>query len=323
MLLADGYFGVVHAVCGDMAWFAERLRLRHFHPGAEQPCCFCRCDRSTVPFKDLREAAEWRSTCAQPPLGRQSTSPIWDIPGLSLFTVRLDLMHIMDLGVIPHFIGSCFWSMVYNAEVPGATISMRLRFLWNRIKFLYDAQKTNCRISRLDLSLFTDPSRPRAYFPFFKGKAAKNRHMLPIVLFLCQELNSGSARDTARVACATGLADFSNCCTRANVIMTEEESTRARKALQHGMHNYMILSYLAVTDERRPSFNVVNKHHFLMHVGLSAAHINPEAVWTYQWEDLAGRAQRIAMSSKAGTRSINIPAAFMRRYRRVLHTSLR
>jgi hypothetical protein len=318
-----GFFGVVHGICGDMAWMAERLRLPNFTPNAARPCALCACDRDERPFKDLRAAAAWQETCVVAPAGRPSTSPVWDVPGVNLFTLRLDLMHVCDLGVIPHFVGSCFWSFIYNGEVAGASIDARTRNLWARIKELYTEHRSNCRISRLDVSFFCNASRPRAEFPFLKGKAAENRQLLPVVLSLCEEFSRGTQRDLARVQCAQSLLGFVRVCSRAGVVLSAAECEEAQRTLQTGMDAYMVLSFLAATVERQLLFNIVNKHHFMMHIGAAAKHVNPEAVWAYQWEDLVGRAQKVAMSTKPGTRSTGIPASFIRRYRRVLHISLR
>jgi hypothetical protein len=322
-LTSEGHFGVLHSLCGDMAWFAERLRLGNVFPNSAKPCAFCECDRSDLPFKDLRGGAAWKATCKRPPQAAPNTSPIWTIIGATLFAVRLDLMHIFDLGVLPHFIGSCLFSLIYNAETPGATVDLRLQNIWRRIKELYREFRSNCRISRLTLHFFCNPSRPRADFPFFKGKAAENRQFLPVIAALCREFSSGSPRDLARITCADNFLIYLQTCTRGGFILTAGEAGTARTALQTALDSYMFLSFQAATTERRPSFNIVNKHHFLHHMADSVFYINPEAVWNYQWEDLVGRAQRVAMSSKSGTRAVGIPAGFMKRYRRVLHTHLR
>ncbi len=96
-LTSNGYFAVVHRVVGDLEWFRGQLNLR-LAPAANQPCCWCNANRSTHPFLDLRPEASWLATVRTPPVFNPSAHPIWNVRGVQLFTIMLDVMHTADLG---------------------------------------------------------------------------------------------------------------------------------------------------------------------------------------------------------------------------------
>jgi hypothetical protein len=321
-LSPGGFFGVVHALTGDMEYFAKRLELSNFYPAAASPCSLCTCDRDAVPFKDIRLNGAWSRVVLRPPQPRPSAAAVFGIPGVTLFSVRLDLLHILDLGVLQHFLGSVLFGLIFDREVPGRTLALRLATVWARIRCLYASTSCPTRLGRLQISMFCDPSRPHAEYPVLKVKGSEARHLLPIVATLCEEYGDGTARDNARLAAANGFKHFSEVIARAGCFLTLEEATSAREALGTALFQYMRLA-AAAAQQGRLLWNITNKFHFLCHVADQLLFLNPNKVWCYQLENLIGRAKRVAEAAKAGTAPLKLPAAFMKRYARVLQIALR
>jgi hypothetical protein len=323
-LFPDGEaVGVVHGVCGDLAWFQDRLRLVRFAPNAALPCEFCRCDRGAASFKNMLPTAAWVATIHLPPQPRPSSAPLWDIPGLSLFSVRLDTMHTLDLGVLAQFLGSVLWTLIFDGTVPGASATARMHVLWGRILDLYQQQGVSCRFARIQIGTFCDPGAPRRDFPVLKGKAAENRCFLPVAEALCREFNTGSPRDGARLQCAVEFGKFYRVLGASGRHMTAAAAEEARAAIFAAMNFYQRLCAHATTVQGCRLFNITNKAHFLLHIALRVRELNPELTWAYQFEDLVGRVKRVAMACCSGTRPTRIPLSFMEKYRRVLHVALR
>jgi hypothetical protein len=321
-LCPGGHFGVVHALTGDMEFFAKRFELNAFYPGSASPCSLCGCNRTSVPFKDLRLDGAWAATVLHPPQGQPTAAQVFQIPGVNIFTVRLDLLHILDLGVLQHFIGSALWSFVYMQEVAGGTIQERIANLWVIIRALYASSRSASRLGRLDLTMFTNPNRPRAEYPCLKVKAAEARHLLPIVAELCRRFSTGTGRDAARVVCAEGFVRFSELCAAGGPHLSLGDANAARAALASALLSYMRLSANAAANHQL-LYNIPNKFHFLAHIADQVRWLNPQLVWTYQLENLIGRAKKVAERCKPGTAPLKLPRSFMLRYRRVLQVSLR
>jgi hypothetical protein len=177
-------------------------------------------------------------------------------------------------------------------------------------------------MSRLSVNSFVDPSRPRAEYPILKSKAAEARALLPVILDLCDEFSAGTNRDQLRLRCARSLNLFYDCCGASGTIMSEPEAGRADAAMTQFLLDYMRLSANAAAAGTL-LFNVVNKHHFCLHLKQQCRYLNPEAVWCYPFEDLVGRSQRVAMKCKAGTRPPQIANSYMDKYRQVLHCAVK
>ena len=49
------------------------------------------------------------ATTLTPPQPAPSSHPVFTIVGVSLFSIALDIMHVFDLGVLQHLVGSLFY----------------------------------------------------------------------------------------------------------------------------------------------------------------------------------------------------------------------
>jgi hypothetical protein len=237
--------------------------------------------------------------------------------------MRLDVMHVFDLGFLAQFLGSVLWTLVYETTVPGHGPAARMRHVWNRCLDLYAVHNVSCRFSRLQISTFTDPGAPRREFPVLKGKAAETRGFLIVARSLCAEFSTGSARDTARLSCSAALCNFYDILNTSGRHIDPARLPAAKRFLFHALDQYMRLSAFSTMETGLRLFNITNKAHFAMHVALTLGYVNPELTWTYQFEDLVGRSKRVALACSSGTRPTLIPVSFMTRYRRVLHVALR
>eukprot|EP00969_Alexandrium_andersonii_P156954 6938114-Alexandrium_andersonii.AAC.1 len=101
------------------------------------------------------------------------------------------------------------------------------------------------------------------------------------------------------LGCAVHLSRFCAVLSSAGHVLTSEEHDRAMAASWGALDLYTRLSYDCAQHELK-CFNVVNKHHMTINLAMQSAALNPECVWTYPFEDLVGRMQKVAMGSKAG-----------------------
>ena len=96
--------------------------------------------------------------------------PIFQVAGVTHFSVEPDELHIMYLGTVQYMLGSILYLLVYKkmASGPGAN----MREVWSKISAYYRQHRVPGQFSNLLLSSFCDPKRPHHHFPRLKGKGA-------------------------------------------------------------------------------------------------------------------------------------------------------
>ena len=313
----EGYFGSVFRIAGDLDWYQKRLGMR-VAPAAHLPCAWCNGGRPPhPPFLDLRLGADWVDTCVVAPAPRPSDHLIWDIPGVTLFATTIDPMHSADLGAAAHFIAGVFHTLVYYGDLAG-TLAEREEAVWDRIQEIYKAQGTPTRLTNFGRWLWVDVDSPHTKFPFLGAKASECRHLVRVAMQLCSDFNSGSPRDAARLRAAVHLARYYDVLSNAGYHLTEAEHRAATKSLFTFMDAYQRLAADAAARGIL-CWNVVNKFHMLCHQVFQAKYLNPEATWTFPYEDLMGRMKRVAMMSKSGMNLAKVPTTVLTKYRHVLY----
>eukprot|EP00969_Alexandrium_andersonii_P034139 1492994-Alexandrium_andersonii.AAC.1 len=119
-------------------------------------------------------------------------SPLFNITGFSVACLRLDVMHIIDLGLLQWLIGTVFWRLLLNNSFGDAgAIHAEGRLLHNlfmlrrAMRVYYRANPQLTRIHRLTLKMLSARGKPR-----LKAKAAETRHLLPLAQALCAKYPS-------------------------------------------------------------------------------------------------------------------------------------
>lgn len=120
----------------------------------------------------------------------QSQHPLFSLPGVSEFSVVLDVLHVLDHnGVAGHLLASIFHMMVFStANRTKAARELALQNLWARIQEIYNLQETKVRLTNLNMSMLVDVKQPFAEFAHLRAvKAAETRHLVPVVAKLADE----------------------------------------------------------------------------------------------------------------------------------------
>ena len=333
-LTAEGHFGVIHRICGDLAWFNHSLWIKSFAPGAEHMCPFCEAGRHVHPFKDYSPNASWRVTLLRPPQPPPSGHPLFTLKGVDLFTLALDPMHVLDLGIFQHVIGNALFTLSYDSVGArwGQTPKDRMAAIWRRIQELYRRDHTSTRLSNLDLSFISVQSGPHAHYPQLRAKAAETRCLLPIVGEIVREtlgdLIPQSTHDytvgslTLTLRCLEGFMKVSDLIDTAPTVPGQKIGEQILAAMSHGLLHYSMLGGFAMYREKKLRWNVVNKHHFAHHLAERAVTLSPRLVWTYGFEDLVGRAQRAAHACAKANSRLALGNAFIEKYRFILAAAM-
>ena len=313
-LTNGGHRCIVHRIVGDLDWFQKSLGLR-FAPAANSPCAFCSANRTDMPFLHLQPHAAWVGTPHAPLPGHR----LFTLPGVSMATIALDLMHTCDLGILQQFIGSCFYVFIYHSSWPG-TIAYRLQRLWDAVKASYEALGSSCRLTNLRLSMFLDEGRPhQGPVCLSAAKAMEARQLLPVCVRLCNLFSDGGEVHQNMLHCGERLQTLCEIFGSSGHFINNHDDVM--RNCWEASESYMKLSFWSATNGLH-SFNLVNKHHMFIHLCLQAAFLNPESTWTYPYEDLVGRIQRVAMGSKSGLQSLALGRQLITKYRRIIHRAL-
>ena len=116
--------------------------------------------------------------------------PLFTIVGFSMASLRLDVMHVFDLGIAQWAIGTVFMNILLNnafrstMEHADARLMQNLIRLRKRIRAFYSKECTRetSRIDRLTMKMLGTRALPR-----LKAKAAETRHLLPLAVKLVSE----------------------------------------------------------------------------------------------------------------------------------------
>ena len=185
--VAVGCRGALCQMTGDWKAYKEIFRVPQFNERAG--CCFkCRVLPSGI--RDTGAAAPWRQDrldhwqfLARLAEQGKTASPLFGAPGFRLPILRLDWLHIADLGVAADWLGQLFWYLLRS--LPGANDRARCDFLWRRIQELYREYPPFARLDNLTLSMFVGTRRKSAKL---RCHASECRGLVPVARHLAGEI---------------------------------------------------------------------------------------------------------------------------------------
>ena len=129
--LADGHFGVLWGMKGDLDWFFSQFHLPPAGPNSVQPCLCCPASIHEPPIIN-----EFDLTASWIPLTytREIFERLFparhmimkELPGVSVTTFMLDLCHTKHLGTDQYFYASVLWLLCYDL-LPGINPLVSLR----------------------------------------------------------------------------------------------------------------------------------------------------------------------------------------------------
>ena len=161
---------------GDWAYYKQLFAFPSW--SSHSICWLCGANTTDAPYWDFSSQAQWRKR-------RYSKGQFWEtlkqnggtvcclfhLPGVSLDSVMIDVLHALDLGVTQHALGNILWEyLVRPGFIPGRTQADRCKSLWGKLKVHYGILKTPNRIQALTLEMISRQGRapncaPRGQIP--------------------------------------------------------------------------------------------------------------------------------------------------------------
>ena len=273
--LAGGFFLILWVLSGDLDFMWKRMKLANPSTAAE-PCSCCGTNSTAVPWTDWRVNALWvarRWTIT----GYNRRHPqrhmlFKTVPGVSVLTYITDVMHCKNLGPDPVFLGSILRYLTHYL-LHGSPHD-NLKQIWAEIRDEYKTSKTQTRYGNLSHNMIHPPSKK---LPQLKGKAAEIKHLIsPLLQVARKYLVPLTDAHTDMIEGLEQLVDIER--------MLHAHKTKPRFPPQDAVlfrdacfrfcqcQDSLIRHFHA---DNTPLFNQTVKSHYICHLGLLAAYINP------------------------------------------------
>ena len=197
-IMDDMLFAILQ-VTNDTEHNANFLRLQNWQHLC--PCNWCPASSerdSIMPYSDFSEDSAWipLQVTVDDWIQEPIEHPLWEawcLIGITLFSLCLDILHILDLGVLQYFLGSAIWTLVHESNL-GGTFHERCEHVWRLLCEAHEALGTNYRerLQKDDFwGIFGRQVGPHpGKFPELSGKAARTRHALPAVLKVAERMHA-------------------------------------------------------------------------------------------------------------------------------------
>ena len=234
--------------------------------------------------------------------------PLFSLPGVSIFNVAPDSMHIVDLGFAHHVLGNILFWLVHSRLFPllgGASAAARLDSLWIRIVDRYPAGTS--QLGNLTMSMFCDEDAPHASFPSFTTsvKATVTRHLVPVVTEVFQDLhNADRDEDRDMLQLLKSLTQYYKCLECKEYRLPRRTQQRLETCVWNMVRLYSRMSHWAEAQvPARVMWNEVPKFHYMTHIGFWSRLANPRWSWCYVDEDFMKTMKSIGQACTSGTPS--------------------
>ena len=305
--LAGGFRGILTHIRGDWEFYGNALGLPKWNE-TENMCPWCKANNveSPLSWTDFSDVAGWRPTIwtheswlAHLRHSGKEYSILFDIVGLRIECVMIDVLHTVDQGIASHIIGNVFWELV-SAKVWVPTNQPDNVAKLNEL--LTQWYKDNKDKYRVQGKLTIERLRQDGGWPRFKAKAAATRHLADFALELATKHDSGSDHDRMRTAVCQLLVEFYTILKSEGVFLSQEGKHRLSQCGVRLCSLYAQLSRISA-DSYRKMWKVHPKLHLFLHVCQHQAPVywNPRCFWTYSDEDLVGQMIEVARTCHPST----------------------
>ena len=328
--LANGLFGVVWCIKGDLDFIAKVLHLRNYNANLLCDCCPATAYGKDDPLYDeemrccnfspkakwkqqLYSAQQWRD------IMKDDMHWIFQISFLSGINYDPDELHIMYLGTVGCLVGSVLWLLCYR--VLDGSPSQNLNRVWDLIVRGYKAHGSTCQYSQFCLNFFCNPKTPRAEYPKMKGRGVEIKNLVAPLCDAWRQLMRPRHSEDAQVFQVLSsqrdvqiiLDTYSK-----EVFLPPAEALKLRQEVDILLANYTSLASIA--DSRGDFlFPMVPKFHWYWHLAERSHYLNPRRGNCCVDEDYVGRHKMIVASCTRSTPMHKVPESAAEKYMWAMH----
>ena len=306
--IAGGFRGILTHIRGDWEFFGSALGLAKWNQ-SENMCPFCRASNMDCPlaWTDFSDTAPWRSTLwtheswlAHLRFSGKKPSILFDIVGLRIECVMIDILHTVDQGVGSNIIGNVFWELVRDHAWVDTNQADNVAKLQELLNEWYRENPNKYKMQgKITLERLRTDGWPR-----LKAKAAATRHLAEFAWELAKKHDSNSTHDRMRTAVCQLLVEFYNILNTEGAFLSQDGKKRLSQCSVSLCKLYAKLSR-ASEESHVKSWKAQPKLHLFLHACQHQAPVygNPRCCWTYSDEDLVGQMIEVARTCHPSTMS--------------------
>ncbi|CAE7206774.1 unnamed protein product [Symbiodinium sp. CCMP2592] len=302
-LLASRHKAVVMALVGDLEFFSQEFGWPTAN--SNNLCPYCKCDNlfkdadAVAPFNDFRASAEWRK---QPRDPRENDHPLFKVPGINFWSPKLDVLHMLDLGVSSHLYGNLI-NDILEDHLPGS-FAASIGALNSRIQELYESQSTPAAARIPKLSKGNIQSQT-GYPCLSHVKGRRIREFSSVAVGLA-DLYKDTVAGKHRLEAVKAMDEIYELCDCQKYRFDRKEHRSMEKAIDRLLLHYTFLSRDAFNRGKK-RYSVTQKFHLMAHFHVQCKWMAPRLAWTYGPESFMSVCKKIAASCDRGTPSYQIP----------------
>lgn len=324
--LAGGLRCVLFLIKGDLDYFANHFHLRHYN--SNEMCDFCPAHRDmsdpTMCYNNFSAAAKWMRllfTIAQwlATYGGSAPHYIFQVAGVSHYSIEPDELHIMYLGTVQYMLGSILYLLVYKIlrERPEENMNK----VWAVISQFYKDNHISVQYTNLTLTSFVDTRKPHGHYPRLKGKGAETKNVVEAVHHAWLTLVPDTFESKAEIAnmlrhqveAQNILHDFSS-----DLFLPKEVACQFQEHIQNVLLTYQRLA-AAADASGDLLWNQPTKFHWLYHLAERSHFLNPRKACTMLDEDYVGHIKDLTHACAAGTELHDMVTKSAEKYRWGFH----
>jgi hypothetical protein len=311
---------IIMVISGDIEWFCSQFNFPYAMSNA--PCPYCKCDNllheSRVPFTDFRSNAEWKNAiCSAEELkARCGGHPLMKVLGVNVHTIKLDTLHLVDLGVASHCYGNLLWCILEdhlegNRVVALQELNRLVADAYNSLQM--PAQK---RIGMLKLRNLRSSASDYPILSHIKGR--KVRWFSKVAIILASKFKTAEKTTHHRLAMVKALDSVYMSLDKPDLIYTSSLQSTFEKNVDAFLAHYGMLASLSM-QANQIRYSIVQKHHLLAHLPSQSRFIAPRCCWTYGGESFMGLMVRLSSTCVRGTPAFKMPTKLYQKNRLAMH----
>ena len=290
---------------GDLEMMTNELGLPSY--SSNEPCFYCGCNRSTIPWTDFKWGALWREHVHEDiaflaRVRNRGASAFWTWAGATRDSICLDTLHLLDHhGVGSAILGNLFAQVIRDRELPRcrnreeglAELNARI----SAHQTTYGVQHRVPPLTWENIVATAADSYPELHGPAIK--AATTKGLFSFAASLARELDDGTKPKSHRRILCEKLLEMSDMIDHGPSFFPTDLCEKFLQAAHKVQVNYSWLAQHAM-QHGQCYYKVVPKLHLLGHLPQQSQLVNPRLVRCYRQESAIGKVQRIYKRSLSG-----------------------
>jgi hypothetical protein len=191
--------------------------------------------------------------------------------------------------------------------------------VWYSVKEYYSQFNVRTRVSKLTMSMITDPQRPNKVYPHLATKAKETEWLCRALETVWPQYMNKDIDVHGHIMRTLSLVvDIYDLASTDGIFGSDKDSMAMLQAVHQLQAHYNWLAKWAEDNNMR-RWNTVYKHHMLGHIAMDCQWLHVRAGATYMDEDFMGRMKTVGKKCTGGRALYKLGATVITKYTRGLY----